>query len=266
MKTYSFTGGRPSPEDFPVEGLIDAAARVLRRRGTDLIAYPHMADLHGELAQVAATSFANSASVRTPGVALPVEDIVITAGSMMAINELAAFLAQPGDTVITEELSYMGSLGRFRGLGLDIQGIPVHPVEGMDVGALEGTLRDLAAQGITPKFIYTIANYQNPTGAILTLDRRVQLLELAGKYGTTIVEDDCYGDVHFEPPLPPPSLYELSAGRVPVVYIGSFSKIVGPGLRLGYMCIPPELAEIKARRISNSAGHLSAFSTAIPSA
>jgi 2-aminoadipate transaminase len=259
LKTYSFTGGRPSPEDFPVEGLIDATARVLRRRGTDLIAYPHMVDLHGELAQVAATRFENSASVRTPGITLPVEEIVITAGSMMAINELAAFLAEPGDTVITEELSYMGSLGRFRGLGLDIRGIPVHPLDGMDVDALRTTLRDLGAQGITPKFIYTIATYQNPTGAILTLDRRKRLLELAGEYGTIVVEDDCYGDVHFEPPQPPPTLYELSAGSVPVVYTGSFSKIVGPGLRLGYMCVPPELDAIKARRISNYASGLASL-------
>ena len=93
MTTYSFTGGRPPPEDFPVEGLIDAAARVLRRRGTDLIAYPHMVDLHGELAQIAAARFAAGERAAAPGVALPVDEIEITAGSMMAINELAAFLA-----------------------------------------------------------------------------------------------------------------------------------------------------------------------------
>ena len=86
MKTYSFTGGRPSPEDLPIEGLIEATARVLRRRGTDLIAYPHMVDLHGELAQVAAARFQKSASVQTPGCTLPVEDIVITAGSMMVVS------------------------------------------------------------------------------------------------------------------------------------------------------------------------------------
>ena len=258
-KTYSFTGGRPSPEDFPIEGLIDAAARVLRRRGTDLIAYPHMVDQHAELAQVAAARFEYKEHAHVPGVALPVEDMVITAGSMVAIDELAQFLAKPGDTVLTEEVSYMGSLGSFRGFGLEIKGIPMHPVDGMDVDALEDTLRDLATQGITPKFIYTIPTYQNPTGAILTLERRRRLLELAGEYGVLIIEDDCYGDIHFEPPLPPPSLYALSAGSVPVVYIGSFSKIIGPGLRLGYMCVPSELAEIKNKGISTRTSGLASL-------
>jgi 2-aminoadipate transaminase len=259
MTTYSFTGGRPSPEDFPIEGLIDATARALRRRGTDLIAYPHMNDQHAELAAVAAARFAYREGSQSPGVGLPVEDILITAGSMMAIDELAQFLAQPGDTVLTEELSYMGSLGRFRSLSLDIQGIPVHPLDGMDVNALEDTLRQLAARGITPKFIYTIATYQNPTGAILTLERRKRLLELAGAYGVPIIEDDCYGDIHFEPLPPPPSLYALSGGSVPVIYTGSFSKIMGPGLRLGYMCVPPELAAIKERGISNRASGLASL-------
>lgn len=258
-RTYSFTGGRPSPEDFPIEGLIDAAARVLRRRGTDLIAYPHMVDQHAELAQVAAARFEYKEHAHVPGVALPVEDMVITAGSMVAIDELAQFLAKPGDTVLTEEVSYMGSLGSFRGFGLEIKGIPMHPVDGMDVDALEDTLRDLATQGITPKFIYTIPTYQNPTGAILTLERRRRLLELAGEYGVLIIEDDCYGDIHFEPPLPPPSLYALSAGSVPVVYIGSFSKIIGPGLRLGYMCVPSELAEIKNKGISTRTSGLASL-------
>lgn len=253
MRTYSFTGGRPSPEDFPIQGLIDATARVLRRRGTDLIAYPHMLDQHAELAQVASTRFENR-----EGVPLPVEDIVITAGSMMAIHELARFLTQPGDTAITEELSYMGSLGSFRGLGLEIKGIPVHPVEGMDMDALEDTLRALAARDITPKFIYTIATYQNPTGAILTLERRERLLELAREYGVILIEDDCYGDIHFEAPLPPRTLYALS-GSQPVVYTGSLSKIIGPGLRLGYMCVPPELEEIKHQKISTWASGLASL-------
>ena len=258
-KTYSFTGGRPSPEDFPIEGLIGAAARVLRRRGTDLIAYPNMLGQHAELAHVAAVRFENRERAQVPSAALPVEDIVVTAGSMAAIDELAEFLARPGDTVLTEELTYMGSLGTFRDLGLEIRGIPVHPMDGMDMDALEDTLRDLAGKGITPKFIYTTPTYQNPTGTILTLERRRRLLELAGEYGVLVIDDDCYGDIHFEPPPPPPTLYALSAGSVPVVYIGSFSKIIGPGLRLGYMCVPPELEEIKKRGISTETSGLASL-------
>jgi 2-aminoadipate transaminase len=218
-----------------------------------------MVDQHAELARVAAARFENREGPQVPGIDLPAEDIIVTAGSMMAIDELARFLTEPGDTVITEELSYMGSLARFRGLELEIKGIPVHPLDGMELDALEDTLRDLAAQGTRPKFIYTIATYQNPTGAILTLDRRKRLLELAREYGVTIIEDDCYGDIHFEPPLPPPTLYALSARSVPVVYTGSFSKIIGPGLRLGYMCVPPELAAIKEWRIGTRASGLASL-------
>lgn len=243
MKTYSFTGGRPSPEDFPVQGLIDATQRVLTRRGTDLIAYPDMNDQHGELAEIAAVRFENR-----EGIKIPKENIIVSAGSMMAIEELARFLTQPGDTIITEELSYMGSLGKFREAGLNIKGIPVDPVDGMDMNVLEDTLRELSAKNITPKFIYTIPTYQNPTGSILTLERRKRMIELAGKYGVPIMEDDCYGDIHFDPPPPPPTMYKL-AGEKNVVYIGSFSKIMGPGLRLGYMCIPSGLEKIRNIRI-----------------
>ena len=243
MKIYSFTGGRPSPEDFPIQGLIDATTRVLNRRGTDLIAYPDMNNQHDELAEIAAIRFENR-----EGISLPKNNIIITAGSIMAIEELARFLAQPGDTIITEELSYMGSLGCFRSLGLDVKGIPVHSTDGMDMIALEDTLRSLTDKNIHPKFIYTIPTYQNPTGSILTLERRKRMIELAGEYGMTIIEDDCYGDIHFEPPLPPPTLYKLSQLQS-VAYVGSFSKIIGPGLRLGYVCLHPGLEKIVQRRI-----------------
>lgn len=243
MKIYSFTGGRPSPEDFPVQGLIDAAERMLKRRGKDLIAYPHMNNQHDELAEIAAVRFENR-----EGASLIRKNIIVTAGSIVAIVELARFLAQPGDTIITEELSYMGSLRRFRDIGLDIKGIPVHPIDGMDMDALEDTLRSLAAKNITPKFIYTIPTYQNPTGSIMTLERRKRMLELAGDYGVLVMEDDCYGDVHFDPPPPPPALYTLARSQ-PVAYIGSFSKIMGPGLRLGYVCVPPEFEELVQKRI-----------------
>ncbi|MFC1719233.1 PLP-dependent aminotransferase family protein, partial [Candidatus Poribacteria bacterium] len=243
MKVYSFTGGRPSPEDFPIQGLIDATERMLTRRGTDLIAYPDTNGQHDDLAEIAAIRFENR-----EGVPLPKENIIISAGSIMAIEELAQFLTQPGDTIITEELSYMGSLGRFRSLGLDIKGIPVHPIDGMDMDALEETLSGLSAKNITPKFIYTIPTYQNPTGSILTLERRKRMLELAEEYGVFIIEDDCYGDIHFDLPQPPPALYSLAESQ-PVAYIGSLSKIMGPGLRLGYVCIPPGYEKLKQRRI-----------------
>lgn len=252
---YSFTGGRPSPEDFPIQGLIDAAAAVLPRLGKELIAYPdqHGGPQHRGLIEVASRRFAER-----EGTPLPEKDIIVSEGSGGSIVALTEHLTEPGDTVLCEELTYMGSLGVFRRNRLNIVGIPVDPVDGMDMAALEQALTRLEEKGIQPKFIYTIANYQNPTGAILTRDRREQMLALAKRFAVPILEDDCYGDVHFEADPPPPALYTLSGGSN-VAYIGSCSKIMGPGLRLGYMCIPPELDGIRSERISAKASGLSSM-------
>lgn len=252
---YSFTGGRPSPEDFPVQGLIDAAAAVLPRIGKELVAYPDMdrSSQHHGMAEVASKRFE-----AREGIALPTEDIIISEGSMGSIVALTEFLAKPSDTVICEELTYMGSLGCFRHHGLHLVGIHVDPMNGMDMDRLTQQLVRLHEEGIQPKFIYTIANYQNPTGAILSQERRNQMLQIARRFGVPILEDDCYGDVHFEPEPPPPSLYTIAGGNG-VAYIGSCSKIMGPGLRLGYMCVPEDMYGIKSIRISAKASGLASM-------
>jgi 2-aminoadipate transaminase len=257
MKEYHFTGGRTPPESLPVQGLIDAAARVLKRRGELLVHYPSQFDYHDELKKVASKRFEHR-----EGTPLPLEDILVTTGSMQAITLPIQALTKPGDTIVTEELTYMGSLECFRHYGLKVEGVPLDSVNGMDMDTLEDTLRSLAARGIKPRFIYPIPNYQNPTGAVLSLPRRKRLIELAQEYGVLVLEDDCYGDTDLEPVRVPPSLYTLGDPQT-VLFLGSFSKILAPGVRLGYLCTPqrflPQLLGLKRHAQDAGTSGLSSF-------
>jgi 2-aminoadipate transaminase len=225
MKEYNFGGGRPAPETFPTEGLAEAAQRVIAREGPGLVLYPDGQGYLG-LREVAAMRYR-----RREGKDLPVEEICLTTGSMQAITLAIQALLRPGRPILCEEFCYSGSLHDFRAHGAELVGIPVDE-EGLDVAALEETLRDLARQGTSPSFLYTIANHQNPTGTNLTVPRRQRLLELAEEYDVVVVEDDCYGDVIFEG-REEPTLYGMDPSER-VIYIASWSKVLGPGVRLGY--------------------------------
>ena len=150
------------------------------------------------------------------------------------------------DIVVTEKLTYSGTIGAYRRLGMRMVGVPLDE-EGMRIDALEPTLADLQAKGTPPRFIYTLATYQNPTGSVMPKVRRLQLIEVARRYDAIVVEDNCYADVHFEGPKEP-ALYALDDDPN-MVYICSLSKILGPGVRLGYfLARPPMLARILERR------------------
>ena len=227
MKDFAFTGGRPDPYTFPTEALIEASAKALRDLGGNLVNYPGDNGYRG-LRELASIRFE-----RREGVPLPVDNISVTSGSMQALELVLGTFIEPGDTILTEELTYSGTLGIMRHLKANIAGIPMDYVDGMDVDALEARLRTLKAQGIRPKLIYTTANHQNPTAAILTLNRRERLLELANAYDTLIVEDDCYGDIDFVPNPTPDALFKLDDSNR-VIFIATFSKILGAGVRQGY--------------------------------
>lgn len=232
---FQFTGGRTCPESLPIQGLIDATKRVLNLKGKQLVNYPGMADLHAELRQVASSRFEHR-----EGIPLPTENILITTGAMQALTLSVQTLAESGGTVITEEVTYMGALACFRHFKLNIVGVPIDIVDGMDVDALDHTLRSLATKNIKPKFIYVTPNHHNPTGAILSLSRRKRMVELAQENNVLILEDDCYGDVDFEPSPVLQALYTLGDPQS-IIFVGSFSKILAPGVRLGYLCAPNRL-------------------------
>jgi 2-aminoadipate transaminase len=147
---------------------------------------------------------------------------------------------EPGDTILVEEYCYVGSLNCFRKFKANMVGVKIDD-NGMDVDDLEVKLNEVIARGIKPKFIYVIASNQNPTGTMMPASRRRRLVEIAKQHDVLVVDDDCYADLLFEGDAPP-SIYSLdpeSGG----IYIGSFSKILGPGVRLGYFAAKPELLE-----------------------
>ncbi len=232
MSGFNFGAGNPDPGVFPTEALAEAAKRAILRMGPELAHYPDHAGLP-ELRQVAQERFDRNHHVRPP-----IEDIIITNGAMQGLQLSAQGLARPGDAVIMEEFEYVGTIRVFKQCGLELLAVPVDE-QGMRMDALANMLEHQASIGRLPAFIYTTASYQNPTGTTQPLERRRRLLELARQYRVTIVEDDTYGDISFEP-LGVPAIYALAdAGEV--MYIGSFSKILGPGVRLGFFIAAEKL-------------------------
>jgi 2-aminoadipate transaminase len=160
------------------------------------------------------------------------DDILITSGSLQAIDLVNGVLLARGDTVIIEQESYQGSLNRLARLGVNAVGIPLDG-EGLRMDALASALDDLARRGIRPKYIYTIPTVQNPTGTIMGEQRRTELLRLSEMHGVPIFEDDCYADLIWDGRRPP-ALHAMSK-RGGVIHIGSFSKSIAPALRVGYI-------------------------------
>ena len=227
MKDFAFMVGRPDPYTFPTEALIEASTRALRELGGSLVNYPGETGYRG-LRELASIRFE-----RREGVPLPIDNISITSGSMQSLDLVLSTFIEPGDTVLTEELTYSGTLGIMRHLKANIVGVPMDYTDGMNVDALEEILKDLKAKHICPRLIYTTTNHQNPTAAILSLERRKRMLELANEYDTLIVEDDCYGDIDFVPNPTPDALFKLDDSNR-VIFVATFSKILGAGVRQGY--------------------------------
>ena len=221
--------GMTVPEAFPAAEMAEAAGRAILDIGKDFAFYP--GDLgHPGLREVLARREADR-----EGVDFDPDEIALTNGSMQAVTLVGRVLMkEPGDVVITEETTYSGTLGAHRGLGYRLVGVPVDE-QGMDIAALRRTLESLAAAGEKPRFIYTLPTYHNPTGAVMPRERRLAMIEAARAFDVLLVEDNCYADVHYDDaPRPPQSLYTLANGEG-VVYIGSLSKILGAGVRIGYL-------------------------------
>jgi 2-aminoadipate transaminase len=238
---YDFGSGRSNPETFPVEALQKAAVEVIERDADELNDYP------GKLGyRPLREAMARRESDRE-GVTVDPDHLMLTNGSMQAVTLVAEALQDaPGDTCIVEEFSYPGTLAAYKSLKLDMVGIPLSD-EGMQLDVLERRLEELARDGRPPKFIYTITTYQNPTGFTMPESKRRDLIDIARRFDVPLVEDNCYGDVHYEGPVAP-AIYALDDDPRHI-YLASLSKILAPGLRLGYVLArPPMLEKIMERR------------------
>ena len=231
---YDFAVAYPDPDTLPLEGLADSLRVALEREGKGLALYPVSTGLPS-LREWVADKLARDRNMN-----VGVDDIVLTSGSGEAISMLIAALTDPGDVLLTEEYVYLGTLRSMRRFGADVRSVKCDE-EGIIPEALESTLAAAAAEGKKVKFLYTIPVFQNPLGWTMTLERRLKTLEITQKYGVPVLEDDCYVDLRFEGE-DVTSMHSLDdTGRV--LYVGSFSKIVAPGVRLGYMVAPQEVIQ-----------------------
>ncbi|MDE0366582.1 MAG: PLP-dependent aminotransferase family protein [Gammaproteobacteria bacterium] len=238
---HDFGVGRSDPGTFPTESIKAAALAAIDTEAVELNNYP------GSLGHSGFRAVMARRESEREGVGVDPDHIVVTNGSMQAVTLCAeALQQQPGDTVIVEEFSYPGTLSAYRSLKLDMVGIPLDG-GGMKMDALEDALVRLEREQRRPRFIYAISTYQNPTGFVMPRARRMELIEIARRFGVPVVEDNCYGDVHYEGPVEP-SIYALDDDPNHI-YLCSLSKILAPGFRLGYILArPPMLETILARR------------------
>ncbi len=231
---YDFAVAYPDPDTLPVEGLADAVRVALEREGKGLALYPVSTGLLS-LREWVAEKLTQDRNMK-----VGVDDIVLTSGSGEAISMIIAALTDPGDVLLTEEYVYLGTLRTMRRFGADVRSVKCDD-QGIIPEELDNTLAEVAAEGKKVKFLYSIPVFQNPLGWTMTLERRIRTLEITQKYGVPVLEDDCYVDLRFEGE-DVASMHSLDdTGRV--LYVGSFSKIVAPGVRLGYMVAPQEVIQ-----------------------
>ena len=184
----SLSYGFADPRLFPREELLAATAAVLESDSAQALNYaPSYVGLREQLVT----------RLRSQGVEAEVENVLISYGSSQILALLPRVFVDRGDTVLVEGPTFMGAVRHFAEGGAKLVTVPTDD-QGMDVEALEDTLRNLKQAGVRPKFLYTIPTFHNPTGTTMPLARRQRLIELAATYGVVIVEDDAYGDLRFE--------------------------------------------------------------------
>jgi 2-aminoadipate transaminase len=228
----SFYAGFPDRDSLPAATVIEATREALEREGEWALQYGHGLG-NRSLAEILLGKLNQDFGIKASS-----DNILITAGASQAIGLAIETLVDWGDTVITEQPTWMGAVRAFSNAGARPVGIPVND-EGTDVEALEATLARLRADGVTPKFIYTIPNFQNPSGVSTTRERRERIVELAHEYGTFIFEDDAYADLRYSGEKQPP-IYSLD-DRGTTLYFGTLSKTLGAGMRLGWVVAHPAL-------------------------
>ncbi len=228
-EVISLAGGLPDTSTFPAESFARQMTKIAQESAAEALQY-------GPTEGFASTKECIRQVMAAEGMHPDPDDIIVTTGGQQAIDLVTKTLVDPGDVVIAEAPTYPGAVPVFCSYEAETIQVPMDDA-GMRVDLLEELLDRLAGEGRRPKFIYTVPTFQNPAGQTLSAARRTRLVEVARERELLLVEDNPYGLLRYEDE-PLPSLYELDGGDY-VIYVGTFSKILSPGLRLGWLCAPP---------------------------
>ncbi len=248
----SFAGGFPDSAMFDVDGIREAANKALAEEPGGALQYGATEGYNPLREQLAAF-------MQAKGVQVAPDGLIVTTGSQQALDLIGKTLVDPGAKVIVEAPTFLATIQCFRLYGAQVIGAPID-ADGVQVDKLEQLIAEHK-----PRFVYLIPTFGNPSGATLSLERRKRILELAVKTKTVVIEDDPYGDLYFGK-APPASLMALTA-QVPgsrdwLVHCGSLSKVLSPGLRVGWMIAPPELLAKATMCKQFSDAHTSTFAQA----
>lgn len=227
-EVISLAGGLPATDCFPVELFEQISSRIARSRCALSLQYgptEGFADLKEDIAQVMAEEWTQ----------VDPERIIVTTGGQQAIDLVSKAFLDPGDVVLAEGPAYAGALTTFVSYQANVVHVPMDN-EGLDIEALEELLSRLETRGQRPKFFYIVPNFSNPSGVTLSLERRRRLVDLAAERELLLVEDNPYGLLRYDGAIPP-TVFSLDRSEN-VIYLGSFSKIISPGIRTGWVVSP----------------------------
>ncbi len=231
-EVVSLAGGMPFVSALPMELVTEAINRTMRDRGAEALQYGSgqgARELREHILEVMALE----------GIHGDVDNVVVTTGSQHALELLAKLFLDPGDIVLAEGPTYVTALVVFRSFQADVRHVAMDE-HGLIPSAFRESVQALADKGRTPKFLYTVPTFNNPAGVTLSLERRQEVLEIANEYGILVIEDNPYGLLYFDSP-PPNPLRSLESDNV--VYMGTFSKTLAPGMRVGWALAPPVIRE-----------------------
>lgn len=226
----SLSAGNPSPEAFPVKEIAEISAKLLAENPIAALQYG-TTEGYTPLREFLKGYMKTKHHVGSDN-----DDILITSGAQQIMDLASKSILNEGDVVICENPSFIGSLNTFRSYNARLVGVPVES-DGMNIEKLEETLKNEPRT----KFIYTIPNFQNPSGVTMSFEKRKALYELAKKYGVLIIEDNPYGDLRFRGDFVP-CIKSLDTDGI-VIYAGSFSKVISPGMRVAYAIAPSEILQ-----------------------
>jgi len=234
----SFAAGYPAPDVFPWDDLQSITTQILARRDGNTLQYGATRGYRPLIEHL----LAHTLSAR--GISSRFEDVIITSGSQQGLDLIGRVLIDPGDSVIVELPTYSGAIAAFHNLQASLVGVP-QDAEGIEIASVDRVATDLTRQGRPAKFIYVTPNFQNPAGLLMSAKRRRQLLDAARRHDLVILEDDPYGSIYFEDVTTFADTRPIKADDTDdrVIYLGSFSKILVPGLRVAWMVAPSAIAQ-----------------------